>query len=146
MLVDEKTLWPDGKFVTTNIIVRTEFLEQHPDVVKAFLEGHVAALTLIENDPAAAKADVNAGLQTPDRLEPGRRRPRLRPGSRSTFTADPLPATLVESAEHAVDVGLLEQSGIDAAGGLPGTLYDLTRSTRSLTAGRPAAGRHRHDA
>ena len=38
MLVDEADLWPDGKFVTTNIIVRTEFLEQYPDVVEAFLK------------------------------------------------------------------------------------------------------------
>ncbi len=37
-------LWPGGQFVTTNVIVRTEFLEQHPDVVEAFLAGHVAAL------------------------------------------------------------------------------------------------------
>src|SRR5262249_54136637 len=30
VLVDEKTLWPGGKFVTTNIIVRTDFLKAHP--------------------------------------------------------------------------------------------------------------------
>ena len=60
VLVDEKTLWPGGQFVTTNIIVRTEFLAQHPDIVEAFLTGHVAALDAIETDPAAAKAAVNA--------------------------------------------------------------------------------------
>jgi hypothetical protein len=31
----------------------------------------------------------------------------------------------VESANHAVDVGLLDAAQIDAAGGLPGALYDL---------------------
>ena len=30
VLVDEKTLWPGGKFVTTHLIVRTEFLEKYP--------------------------------------------------------------------------------------------------------------------
>src|SRR3954467_127047 len=34
VLVDEKTLWPDGKFVTTNLLVSTKFLKAHPDVVK----------------------------------------------------------------------------------------------------------------
>ena len=30
VLVDEKSLWPDGEFVTTHLIVRTKFLEEHP--------------------------------------------------------------------------------------------------------------------
>ena len=114
--------------------MRTEFLEQHPDIVKAFLEGHVAALDAIEKDPAAAKAAVNASLQslTGSTLDAGRARLGL--GDRSTFTADPLPATLVESAKHAVDVGLLDQGEIDAAGGLPGTLYDVTAINEVLKA------------
>ena len=43
VLVDERDLWPDGKFVTTHLIVATEFLNAHPDVVKGLLEGQVAA-------------------------------------------------------------------------------------------------------
>ena len=54
MLVDEADLWPGGEFVTTHVIVRTEFLEDHPDVVEAFLRGHLAALEAIEADPDAA--------------------------------------------------------------------------------------------
>jgi NitT/TauT family transport system substrate-binding protein len=125
VLVDEATLWPGGDFVTTNVVVRTEFLEQHPDIVTAFLEGHVAALAAIEKDPAAAKTAVNASLQglTGSSIDAGVLDSAW---EALTFTADPLPATLVESARHAVDVGLLDQGQIDAAGGLPGTLYDVT--------------------
>ena len=47
VLQDEADLWPDGKFVTTNVIGRTEFLAQHPDVVDAFLKAHVQSLELI---------------------------------------------------------------------------------------------------
>ena len=50
-----------------------------------------------------------------------------------TFTADPLPATLAESADHAVQVGLLDQAGIDAVGGFDG-LYDLEPINAALTA------------
>ena len=32
ILVDEKDLWPDGKYVTTNLLVTTKFLDAHPDV------------------------------------------------------------------------------------------------------------------
>jgi hypothetical protein len=44
----------------------------------------------------------------------------------------------VESAKHAVSVGLLDQAEIDAAGGLPGTLYDVTAINAVLkAAGEP---------
>lgn len=125
VLVDEKTLWPEGKFVTTNIIVRTEFLDQHPEVVKAFLEGHLAALEQIDKDPQAAQEDANAALQslTGSSLDP---KVLAAAWEQMDFTADPLESTLVESANHAVDVGLLDQAQLDAAGGLPGRLYNLT--------------------
>ena len=44
VLVDERELWPDGQFVTTHLIVATEFLEEHPDVVDAVLRGLVQAI------------------------------------------------------------------------------------------------------
>ena len=51
VLVDERDLWPDGKYVTTNLIVRTEFLEEHPDVVKRLLTGHLDAIDFIKTEP-----------------------------------------------------------------------------------------------
>ena len=141
VLVNEKDLWPNGKFVITNIIVRTEFLNQHPDVVKAFLEGHVAALDAIEADPAAAKIAVNESLQslTGSTIDPAVLDAAW---SQVDFTADPLPVTLVESSKHAVFVGLLDQSEIDAAGGLPGNLYDVTLINEVLkAAGKPAVSK-----
>ena len=140
VLVDEQSLWPQGQFVTTNIVVRTEFLDQHPDIVKAFLEGHVAALAAIKADPAAAKAAVNASLQSLtgtsiDAAVLDAAWPTM------TFTADPLPATLVEAAKHAAEIGLLDQAQIDDAGGLPGKLYSLTLINEVLkAAGQPAVG------
>ncbi len=138
VLVDEKTLWPEGKFVTTNIIVRTEFLEQHPDIVKAFLEGNEAALDFIAKDPAAAKTAVNSSLQSltgssldQDVLDAA--------FADVEFTNDPLPATLAESANHAIEVGLLEKDQLDAAGGLPGKLYSLDLLNEVLKAQNKAA-------
>jgi NitT/TauT family transport system substrate-binding protein len=124
VLVDEADLWPDGQFVTTNLLVRTEFLEQYPEVVEAVLAGHLQALELIESDPAAAQQDVNTALEAltgspvdPDVL--------AQAWENVTFTYDPLPATLKESAQDAVRVGLLDEQAIDDAGGLDG-LYDLS--------------------
>lgn len=133
VLVDETTLWPDGEFVTTNVLVRSEFLEQHPDVVEAFLAGHVAALEEIDEHPEEAAAAANASLQslTGSSLDEDVLTTAF---DGVDFTADPLPATLQASAEHAVNVGLLDEAKITAAGGLPGSLYDLTLLNKVLAA------------
>ncbi len=137
VLVNEKDLWPDGKFVTTNIVVRAQFLQEHPDIVEAVLSGHVESLQEIQDDPKHAKQDVQASLQS---LTGSTLDPQIIDSAwkQVEFTADPLPDTLVASAQHAVDVGLLDQGEIDAAGGLPGTLYDLTAiNTVLAAAGEP---------
>ena len=137
VLLDEKSLWPNGEFVTTNIIVRTEFLDRHPDIVKAVLEGHVAALDAIASDPAAAKAAVTASILnlTGSALDPAVLDAAW---EEIDFTADPLPRTLVDSAAHAVSVGLLDQGEIDAAGGIPGALCDVAAINAVLkAAGQP---------
>ncbi|HVQ86948.1 MAG TPA: ABC transporter substrate-binding protein [Actinomycetes bacterium] len=132
VLQDEADLWPGGKFVTTNIIVRTDFLNEHPDIVEAFLKGDAEAMKLIQKDPAQAKADVNTALQAltgspidTDILNQA--------WEKVDFTFDPLPATLAASAAHAVDVGLLDQAKIDASGGSDfNGLYDLTLLNKVL--------------
>jgi NitT/TauT family transport system substrate-binding protein len=63
VLVDERDLWPEGKFVTTHLVVRTEFLEKYPDTVSALLRGHVAAVQFATDDADAAKASINEGLK-----------------------------------------------------------------------------------
>jgi NitT/TauT family transport system substrate-binding protein len=125
VLQDEADLWPQGKFVTTNVVVNTAFLNAHPDVVDAFLKAHVEALQLIQKDPETAKKDVNTALEAITG-SPIDNDILAQAWSKVEFTPDPLPTTLIESAAHAVDVGLLDQGAIDDAGGsdFPG-LYDL---------------------
>jgi NitT/TauT family transport system substrate-binding protein len=130
LLVNEKSQWPGGQFVTTDIVVRTQFLTDHPDIVQAFLDANVQAIQLIHQDPAQAQQDFNAGLGalTGSPLDPAL----LTAAWKNVeFTDDPLKATLETSAQHAVSVGLLSQSDIDAAGGFD-PLYDLTLLNKSL--------------
>ena len=138
ILVDEQTLWPEGKFVTTHIICRTAFIAEHPEAVTALLKGHLAAIESIEADPAAAKESFSLALAALTGSSP---KPEIldRAWDQLTFTPDPLTGTLVKSAEDAVAVGLLDQAGLDAAGGLPGKLYDLALLNEVLKAlGLPA--------
>lgn len=62
-LLDESTLWPDNKFVITNIIVSQKFLSEHPDVVEAVLRGSVKTNEWINANPDKAKASANAALE-----------------------------------------------------------------------------------
>ncbi|MEQ0562434.1 ABC transporter substrate-binding protein [Amycolatopsis sp. NEAU-NG30] len=63
VLVDEKTLWPGGRFPSTVVIVRSEFLQQHPDTVRALLKGELAAIDWAKANPADAKTVVNGALK-----------------------------------------------------------------------------------
>jgi NitT/TauT family transport system substrate-binding protein len=118
VLVNEKDLWPDGRFVTTHLIVRTEFLQQYPDTVAALLRGHVAAVQLATGDADAAKKSVNAGLEAAggSPLDAG---VLDRAWSELTVTYDPIASALKQSAKNGVTAGTTEKE-VDLSG-----IYDL---------------------
>ncbi|MGW4024107.1 aliphatic sulfonate ABC transporter substrate-binding protein [Streptomyces sp. NPDC005009] len=131
VLLDEASLWPDEKFVITNIIVRQEFLKEHPKAVEAVLKASVEANKWINANPDEAKAAANKQLEA----DSGKALPAevLDPAWKSIrFIDDPLAATLGSQAEHAVKAGLLEQPDLDG-------IYDLTLLNKVLkAAGEPA--------
>ena len=126
MLLDEGDLWPDKKFVITNIIVSQSFLKEHPDVVEAVLRGSVKTNKWINANPDKAKASANKALEELS----GKALPAevLDPAWKSvTFLDDPLAATLDTEAEHAVKAGLLEQPDLKG-------IYDLAPLNKVLKA------------
>ncbi|MZF84893.1 aliphatic sulfonate ABC transporter substrate-binding protein [Streptomyces sp. SID5643] len=131
VLLDESTLWPDKKFVITNIIVRQDFLKKHPKVVEAVLKGSVETNKWINANPDAAKEAANKLLEQ----ETGKALPAdvLDPAWKSIrFTDDPLASTLSTEAEHAVKAGLLEKPDLKG-------IYDLAPLNKVLKAeGLPA--------
>ncbi|MDP9181325.1 MAG: ABC transporter substrate-binding protein [Actinomycetota bacterium] len=111
VLVDEKSLWPGGKFVTTNLLVRNEFLKKHPEAVKALIEAQVAADKQITAHPDEAQTVVNAALKqlTGKSLKP---EVIARAFSQITVGEDPLAATLKVEAEHAFATGLVKRGDL----------------------------------
>ena len=112
VLVDEADLWPDGDFVTTHLIVRTKFLEEHPGAVRRLLEGQVAANAFIAANEAEAQALVNKGIEkiTSKRVAD----PVIQGAWKNLrFTNDPIASSLAASAKHAEEVGLLEEVDLD---------------------------------
>jgi NitT/TauT family transport system substrate-binding protein len=126
VLLDEASLWPDKKFVITNIIVRQDFLKEHPKAVEAVLKASVEANKWINANPDAAKAAANEQLKAdsgkalkPEVLDPA--------WKSIQFTNDPLAATLNTEAEHAVKAGLLKKPDLNG-------IYDLTILNKVLKA------------
>jgi len=108
VLVDERQLWPAGDFVTAQVIVRTEFLVQHPDLVYRWLKAHVEITQWEENHPDEALPLLNAQMEklTGKRLSAqvlDQAWRNLRP------TWDPFPGTLQRSAEAAYAAGFLSE-------------------------------------
>jgi NitT/TauT family transport system substrate-binding protein len=126
VLLDEASLWPDKKFVITNIIVSQKFLKEHPKVVEAVLKGSVDTNKWINANPDQAKAAANAQLK----VDSGKELPAkvLDPAWKSIqITNDPLASTLNTEAEHAVKAGLLEKPDLNG-------IYDLTLLNKVLGA------------
>ena len=131
VLVDERDLWPRGEFVTTNLIVRTDFLSAHPRRVAALLEGLYLSIAWMRDNPADAQTLANeavAGI-TGKKLATG---VVAAAWPHMTFTLDPLPATLQMSAEHAHELGLLPNADVKG-------LYDLTLLNKVLADHRQPA-------
>ncbi len=63
VLVDEADLWDDGAFPTTVLLVRAEFLAEHPETVRALLEGHVASVDWLTEHAEEAPAVINSVLE-----------------------------------------------------------------------------------
>ncbi len=106
IFLDERDLWPGGKFVVANIIVSTKFLKEHPDLVKRFLAAHVELTQRINADPATAKQKLNAEIE---RLT-GAAMPKEildDAWSRQTVTYDPIRSSLFGSADAAFKLGFL---------------------------------------
>lgn len=131
-LVDESSLWPGGKFVTTQLLVNNDFLKAHPDLVNDLLQGQIQANDFIAKNPDEAKTiaatqieKITGGAPIPPKVLDSA-------WKELTFTNDPLADTLLESAKHAVDTGLITT--------IPSlsSIYDLDPLNKLLTtAGEP---------
>jgi NitT/TauT family transport system substrate-binding protein len=116
ILIDEKSLWPDGKFPTAVLVVRNEYLLKNPAIVKQILKGHLEAEAVFYRNPDKAKKIINQqlaamlGKPLPEKiLDAGFTRVKL--------THDPLATQILSSAQHASDLGYLPRE----------TVYSLSR-------------------
>ncbi len=120
IFLDERDLWPNHQFVAAHVIVSTKFLQDHPDLVKKFLQAARGADRLDQRQPGPPRSysSINRYKKTT-----GKALPTVilnEAYSRLSVTYDPIASSLYTSAQHSVDAGYLRK--------LPDLshLYDLT--------------------
>jgi NitT/TauT family transport system substrate-binding protein len=120
VFIDERDLWPDRRFATALLIARTEFLQQHGDLVKVWLRTHVELTGWIEKNPAEAKKILNDEIkrETSKALAPEVLDDAF---GRLDVTYDPLRGALAKSAQQAYSLGFLGKEAPDLSG-----LFDVT--------------------
>jgi NitT/TauT family transport system substrate-binding protein len=130
VLVDERDLWEDGRYPTTVLVVRRDYLERHPGTVQELVDGlesSVGWLREHEDDPAAVGEVLNRGFE--------RARTKTMPQAtvaealRSVeWTTDPIADAYPVLLAHAVAAGATEDASLeglvdtrfrDAVGGAP---------------------------
>jgi NitT/TauT family transport system substrate-binding protein len=125
-LVDERTLWPQGKFTTTVLVVTKKFLDDHPDVVENLVAGLLDGIDLSKKNPTQAQQLTNQGIEAitgkslSDEVI-------TKAWKKLTFTADPIASSLQTSADNAKALGFLDSSDL-------GDIFDLSIVNKALKA------------
>jgi NitT/TauT family transport system substrate-binding protein len=131
ILLDERDLWPQGKFVTNNIVVRTDYLQNNPDIIKKLLAANVNETLWINSHKEQAAKLLNDGIKklTGKTIPADVLNASL---SRIDFTYDPLKLQLLQSANNAFDVGYLGKQRPDLSGIFDTTLLDQVLKEKKL--------------
>ncbi len=145
IFVDERSLWPpDGKFVTANIIVRTDYLKENQDVIKKLLEANVDETLWINkimnntginstNENNSKIIEVINAFNNGLKQITGKTIPEdeLKEAfTRTDFTYDPLKQSLYRIADDANSLGFISDTKgnkLDISG-----IYDLTLLNKVL--------------
>ena len=106
LYLDERELWPNGEFVTANIIVSKKFLDKNPSLVKKWLKAHVEITEWINHNMPEAKIIINKEIK---KLTGAALRENILNSafSRMKVTYDPIKSSLYESARAAFKEGFL---------------------------------------
>ncbi len=127
VLVDERDLWPEGRFPTTSLVVAARFLAEHPSTVEDLVRGTVETIAWLDTHPdeAASVLDDEIAALTGQALGDA---VLTRALSGVTFTADPLAWALPDLHAAGRRVGTAPAgslAGIDDLRALDAVLDDL---------------------
>jgi len=133
LFLDERSLWPQGQFITSELIVSTKFLKEHSEIVRNWVRAHVELTDWINGHLPEAKKILNDQIQK----ETGKALTQSvldESFSRLQVTYDPLSSSLMSAAKAAFEAGFMGKQMPDLK-----NIYDLTILNEVLAAkGRKA--------
>lgn len=115
VLVDERDLWEDGRYPTTVLVVRREYLERHPETVQELVDGlgrSVEWLRAHEDEPATIAEVLNRGFERA-RTHTMREATILEALKTVEWTTDPLVDTYPRLLAHAVAAGATQDASLE---------------------------------
>src|SRR5436309_10386284 len=120
LFLDERDLWPQGKFITCHLIVSTKYLREHSELVKTWIRAHVDLTDWINARQPEAKKLLNQQIQkeTSKALALAILDEAF---GRLQVTYDPVRSSLLTSARAAYDAGFLGRQMPDLS-----NMYDLS--------------------
>ena len=129
ILVDEASLWPKGQYVTTQLVVTSDYLEENKAVVQKLVNGQVAANEFIKINPFDAQTDVSNNIA---RItgKPIAGDLVIASFKNITFTDDPIASSLAKNNKDASKI-----EGLTSADSLKG-IYDLSFLNKALKAAK----------
>lgn len=108
LFLDERDIWPNKRFVSANIVVRTDFLKKYPDIVEKIIRVHVEETIWINNNREVSIDLLQSELErlTNTKFEKEELREAM---SRLDFTYDPIKDSLIKIAENAYKLGYIDK-------------------------------------
>lgn len=129
VLVDERDLWADGRYPTTVLVVRKDYLERHPETVERLVRGLQRSVDWLhehEEEPRLLASTLNRGLEQaqtetlPEETVEGAL-------ASIEWTTDPLADTYAALLADGVTAGTTDEAPLD--GLVDTTALDRVRST-----------------
>lgn len=108
VFLDEKSLWPEGKYVTTHLVVTRKFLREKPDIVRKLLAAHVELTQLINSNKMKATIVLNEQIRK-ETSRALREDVITRALDRVELTWDPIAQSLERQAEWAHKIHFLRR-------------------------------------
>jgi len=108
IFVDERAVWSGSKFATTVVVVRKDFSDQHPDLVKKFLQGHVAAVQYIQTHATETLTILNSEINQITGQKLMATAELSEAFDNLDITYDPLAATVSQQADRAYSLGFIK--------------------------------------
>lgn len=133
ILSDERDLWPGKRFATTVVIVRPQFMKEHPEVVDRFLDAHVQTIDWIGAHRKEAQDILGERLK---KLTGKALAPDVLGSSfdRAELTWDPVQSSILSFADWSKSLGYLHEGREGLSG-----LFDIAPLNGALSrAGKPA--------